>query len=44
MKKLAPLHYHGVLTAKPVNPLRLSVFDLEDDDKPKERKCPYDIL
>lgn len=41
------MDFHGTLITKPeaARQYRLSVFDLQDDgDKPRERKCPYDIL
>lgn len=41
------MDFHGTLTKKPelTGHYHLSVFDLQDDsDKPRERKCPYDIL
>lgn len=47
MNALSTMDFHGTLTAKPeaATPYRLSVFDLQDDeDGPRERKCPYDIL
>lgn len=45
MKAISPMYQSGTLLNRPGDsvPYRLSIFELEDD-KPKERKCPIDIL